>query len=68
LLAALEAWAIAAGISQLHLDASLNAEAFYQRNGFGVVEYSQHQLRSGLPMDCVKMRKLLNTSTIGEDK
>ncbi len=68
LLAALEEWAIAAGIAQLYLDASLNAEAFYQRNGFEVVEYGQHQLRSGLLMDCIKMRKLLNASTICEDK
>ncbi|WP_204141326.1 GNAT family N-acetyltransferase [Halomicronema sp. CCY15110] len=68
LLAALEEWAIAAGIAQLHLDSSLNAQAFYQRNGFEVVEYGQHQLRSGLFMDCVKMRKLLNASTIREDK
>jgi ribosomal protein S18 acetylase RimI-like enzyme len=64
LLAALEEWAIAAGIAQLHLDASLNAKAFYQRNGFEVVEYSQHQLRSGVLMDCVKMRKLLNPSML----
>lgn len=66
LLAALEEWAITMGISQLHLDASLNAEAFYQRHGFEVVEYGQHQLRSGLLMDCVKMRKILNASQLSE--
>lgn len=59
LLAALEAWAIAKGISQLFLDASLNAAAFYQSRGFEAVEYGQHRLNSGLLMDCVKMHKTL---------
>lgn len=61
ILAALEDWAIASGLSQLRLDASLNAEAFYKRHGFEVVEYGTHRLRSGLLMECVKMYKNLKT-------
>ena len=39
------------------MDASLNAEAFYLRHGFAVVERGEHTLTTGARMRCVKMQK-----------
>jgi hypothetical protein len=39
--------------------ASINAEAFYARHGFAVVERGTHRLHSGVEMACVRMRKAL---------
>ena len=40
----------------LGMDSSLNAEAFYRRNGFKVMGYGKHRITSaGLDMDCVQM-------------
>ncbi len=47
------------GMPELKMDASINAEAFYTRHGFEVVERGEHTLRNGLKMACVKMRKSL---------
>ena len=55
----LERWAIEKGVSELHMDASLNAEAFYSRHGYEIVERSSHQLGRGPRMACVRMRKSL---------
>ena len=50
------------GLLQLHMNASLNAEAFYRRAGYEVLEYGIHRLDTGLEMACVKMKKVLETS------
>lgn len=44
------------GARYLEMDASLNAESFYSGAGFRVVSYEMHRLKSGLEMNCVKMR------------
>ncbi|MEM7793606.1 MAG: GNAT family N-acetyltransferase [Cyanobacteria bacterium P01_C01_bin.118] len=59
LLMTLEEVAIAAHLSQLRVDSSLNAELFYKQHGFEVIEYGSHQLNSGLSVSCVKMHKNL---------
>ncbi|MFM7506366.1 MAG: GNAT family N-acetyltransferase [Rubrivivax sp.] len=59
LLAALETLAREHGLARLQMDASINAEAFYRRAGYGVVERGAHPLRDGLSMDCVRMLKAL---------
>jgi putative acetyltransferase len=43
----------------LQLEASLNAEAFYSRHGYEVVERGVHRLSTGHEMACVKMKKTL---------
>ena len=48
-------------IKQLHLSSSINAEAFYAKHGYHVVERGTHTLRSGREMACVKMSKVLNS-------
>ncbi len=62
ILAVLEQKAVDEGLSYLQVDASINAEAFYNKHGFEVIEYSTHQLASGQEMACVKMRKNFRTS------
>ena len=57
ILAALEQEALLLRLSYLEVDASINAEAFYSRQGFEIVEHGTHQLASGQEMACVKMRK-----------
>ena len=41
----------------LELDSSLNAEPFYARMGYRVLERGTHILSSGCAMACVRMRK-----------
>jgi putative acetyltransferase len=48
----------------LQMDASINAEAFYCKHGFEIVEHATHKLASGQEMACVKMRKVLNDSDV----
>jgi putative acetyltransferase len=55
----LERMAVARGLSELHMDASINAEVFYQRHGYQVIERGEHRLANGAQMACVKMRKPL---------
>jgi putative acetyltransferase len=55
----LERMALARGVSQLHVDASVNSEAFYQRAGYEVVERGLHRFRTDHEMACVKMFKNL---------
>jgi len=43
----------------LTLHTSINAEAFYSKQGFEVIEYGTHRLASGQEMACVKMQKTL---------
>lgn len=59
ILAALEREAIALGLTHLRLNASLNAEAFYRRQGFDVIGPGVYQLASGLEMPCTKLQKEL---------
>jgi putative acetyltransferase len=59
ILAALEQIAASLGLSYIKADASINAEAFYIKQGFEVIEYGTYQLGSGQEMDCVKMQKTL---------
>ena len=60
ILTALERLARQHKISALMMDASLNAEDFYLKRGFVVVEYGEHELRAGARMRCVKMRKIMS--------
>jgi putative acetyltransferase len=46
------------GATEIHVDASLAAVKFYERNGFEDLGKGQHALR-GVLMDCVFMRKRL---------
>jgi len=48
------------GLSHLQMESSANAEPFYIRCGYQVVERSKHIMRSGSAMDCVMMRKDLS--------
>jgi ribosomal protein S18 acetylase RimI-like enzyme len=41
------------------MDASINAEAFYRRAGYEILERGVHRLRSGREMACLKMKKTL---------
>jgi putative acetyltransferase len=59
LLRKLEELAAARGLSALHMDASLNAEAFYAAHGYQVLARAMHQMAGGGQMACVKMRKSL---------
>lgn len=59
LLFQLEAVAITKGLAELHLNASLNAEAFYRNRGFEIVRRGVHRLSAGLEMECSVMRKRL---------
>jgi putative acetyltransferase len=53
----LETLAQDAGLSELHMDASVNAVAFYKAHGFTALEQSEHPMPSGARMACVRMRK-----------
>jgi putative acetyltransferase len=63
ILADLERSAIERGVKVLEMDASLNAERFYLKNGFVAIERSVHELRLGHKMPCVKMKKVLITTS-----
>ncbi len=60
LLTALEDLARQHRLTELTMDASLNAENFYAKHGFVAVERGDHVLRGGTLMACVKMRKALD--------
>jgi len=59
----LEQLAVDRGVFQLQLDASVNAEAFYRRAGYEIVERGVHRLSSGHEMACFKMKKSLTQQT-----
>ena len=60
LLQAVENEARRLGISEICCDSSLNAENFYSKCGYEVVERAMHHLqRSGVEIPCVKMKKRL---------
>lgn len=56
----LETRAIVQGISCLQLNASLNAEAFYQGNGYKALSRGTFRLSSEHEMYCVRMEKTLD--------
>jgi putative acetyltransferase len=47
------------GVPKLWLDSSLTAEPFYRAHGYQSDERTEHRLRSGRMMPCVKMHKNL---------
>jgi putative acetyltransferase len=47
------------GVARLNVASSLNAEAFYGKHGYDVVERAAHRFRSGHEMACVRMTKHL---------
>jgi putative acetyltransferase len=55
----LEELARKAGLKELSMDASINAESFYNANGFTSEGYGDHTMSSGGRMACVRMRKTL---------
>jgi putative acetyltransferase len=59
ILVRLEQLALGHGVEELRLDSSLNAEAFYQRHGYEVVERGVHRLGTGREMAAIKMKKRL---------
>lgn len=60
ILKCLEETARARGLAALHLSSSINAEAFYGKHGYDVVERTTHRFRSGHEMACVRMTKRLH--------
>lgn len=59
LLRSLEDAARAAGLETLHLSATLNAEAFYERAGYVKERATVHRLPNGVELQCVRMSKTL---------
>ncbi|MCU1715589.1 GNAT family N-acetyltransferase [Pseudomonas sp. 5P_3.1_Bac2] len=59
MLAHLEALARQAGLTQLRLEATLNAVDFYRRRGFTGEQQALHQSSTGLQLACVPMTKAL---------
>ncbi len=64
ILIALEREARSLELPYLQMDASINAEAFYRRQGFEIIKHATHKLASGQEMACVKMQKVLNGSDL----
>ncbi len=60
IVAELERIALEKGLDHLHMESSANAEPFYIRCGYQVLERGKHTMRSGAVMDCVMMRKDLS--------
>ena len=59
LLSALESIARASGLTQLTLDASLNSVPFYERASYRRVCSTDHELKPGVSIPCMVMRKEL---------
>ena len=59
ILSRLEELASLAGLTELWLDASINAEPFYRANGYISEAPGEHVLPSGARIPCVRMRKRL---------
>ena len=59
LLAELEAHAHAAGLSELRLESSLNAVAFYAQAGYSPVCEANHGFDTGGSISCINMCKVL---------
>jgi N-acetylglutamate synthase-like GNAT family acetyltransferase len=61
LLQEIEKTAVSHGLTELWLDSSLTAVPFYSSQGFSGSIESEHILRSGKKMRCVKMQKTLSS-------
>jgi GNAT superfamily N-acetyltransferase len=59
LLISVEELARVRGLTELHLDSSLNAVEFYSGHGYVAEGSAEHVLSTGRKMRCVPMRKLL---------
>ena len=59
LLRAVETEAVARGIAELVLDASLNAVEFYAKAGYRSGQSSHHEVRPGVSIPCVTMSRSL---------
>jgi len=59
ILGRLEELAREVGLSELHMDSSINAVPFYEANGFTSLEQGEHRMASGGRMACVRMRKAI---------
>lgn len=59
IMAELENIARAKGLEYLHLESSSNAEIFYLRCGYRVIERGSHSMHNGKTMGCTMMRKEL---------
>lgn len=59
ILGRLEELARQAGVTELRMDASINAVRFYEANGFISLKRGEHVMSSGGRMACVCMRKTL---------
>lgn len=55
-----------AGLAEVHLEATLNAESFYQRCGFVGGPQAVYHSPSGLQLACVPMRKQLAEDSVAE--
>lgn len=64
LLEVLEAQAGKEQLQFLEMDASLNAQSFYEAHGYRIISFGTHTLSSGVVMDCVKMRKEFDKKVI----
>ncbi len=62
LLSRLHEIAAGAGISSLHLCATLNAVGFYERNGYRTTRQTVYKLKEFLILDCVEMAISLEKS------
>lgn len=58
----LENLAIAAGLAQMKLDATLNAASFYRACGFEGDTVAKYESPRGISLDCIPMIKGLHTS------
>lgn len=67
MVAHLEHLARDAGLTEIHLEATLNAVSFYQRSGFTGSAQAVYHSPSGLHLACVPMRKqLVNLNDLKE--
>jgi GNAT superfamily N-acetyltransferase len=60
ILTRLEELAREVGMTELRMDASVNAVPFYEANGFVSLERGEHPMPSGGRMACVRMRKAVH--------
>jgi 8-oxo-dGTP diphosphatase len=59
LLCDLERIALEAGCRELKMDSSLTAFRFYSGHGYRITQLGNHELRDGVEMPCVRMRKVI---------
>ena len=62
LLRRLETEAQEQGVTTLHLESSLNAQAFYAAQGYLAQGQGLHRLAGGLEMPCCEMSKVLSST------